>query len=69
MQIAFVVDIYGSGMITMALTRVDLLNMSTSKQAKEAPPSLLRQLEEITHIVRRLVMMIGMMIAATELKY
>ena len=66
MQIAFVVDIYGSGMIIMALTRVDLLNMSTSKQAKEAPPSLLQQLEEITHIVRRL-MMIGMMIAATEL--
>ena len=56
-------------MSIMALTRVDLLNMSTSKQAKEAPPSLLRQLEEITHIVRRLVMMIGMMIAATELKY
>ena len=66
MQIPFVVDIYGSGMSIMALTRVDLLNMSTSKQAKEAPPSLLRQLEEITHIVRRL-MMIGMMIAATEL--
>ena len=27
--------------------------MSTSKQAKEVPPSLWRQLEEITHIVRR----------------
>ena len=27
--------------------------MSTSKQAKETPPSLLPQLEEITHIVRR----------------
>jgi len=33
--------------------RAELLNMSTSKQAKEVPPSLLRQLEEITHIVRR----------------
>ena len=27
--------------------------MSRSKQAKEAPPSLLQILEEITHIVRR----------------
>jgi len=33
--------------------RAELLNMSTSKQAKETPPSLLPQLEEITHIVRR----------------
>jgi len=33
--------------------RAELLNMSTSKQAKEVPPSLWRQLEEITHIVRR----------------
>merc|ERR1719225_260628 len=33
--------------------RVELLNMSMSKQATEIPPALLRQLEEITHIVRR----------------
>merc|ERR1711962_671131 len=33
--------------------RVELLNMSMSKQATEIPPALFRQLEEITHIVRR----------------
>jgi len=33
--------------------RVELLNMSMSKQATEIPPALLRQLEEINHIVRR----------------
>ena len=40
-------------LMLMLITRVELLNMSMSKQATEIPPALLRQLEEITHIVRR----------------
>jgi len=33
--------------------RAELLSMSKSKQSQEAPPSLLQQLDEINHIVRR----------------
>ena len=40
-------------LMLMLITRVELLNMSMSKQATEIPPALFRQLEEITHIVRR----------------
>ena len=40
-------------LMLMLINRVELLNMSMSKQATEIPPALLRQLEEINHIVRR----------------